>query len=120
MKRWRKISYAFIGLVVILLAFDYVAYNQDEAWYARLNRDLPVGTSIEDVRAYFQDDGKKHGISGLHEDLRPDMRGFIFLNHNRSIITRSIVDGFDWWLLFGNVAVRLDENERVKEIYIFK
>ena len=119
MKRLKKILSIVISFLLFLLALDYTAYLRDEAWHVTLKRDLPIGTSMQAARVYLQDEAKQHGIKGLQEDMRPDMRGYTFCNHNHSILVRMTKEGIDG-LLMGYVAVRFDEEGRLNRIYTFK
>ena len=102
---------------MVLLLADVVAYFRDEQWHAQLRKDLPIGTPLENIRVYLKDEGQQHGIEGLWEDDRPDYPGFVFRNHNHSIITRSLIEGnIDYVLLMGGVRINLDADGNLKEI----
>ena len=120
----KRIHKAIIGIASVVLAVllaDGIAFFRDEQWQTQLREDLPVGTPLEDVRIYLKDQGRQHGINGLWEDDRPNYPGFVFRNHNHSIITRSIIEGdLDYVLLMGNMRINLDEDGHLKEIYVFK
>ncbi len=121
MKQRHKVIFGIAAVVITVLLADVIAYFRDEQWHAQLRKALPVGTPLEDIRIYLVDQGRQHGIKGLWEDDRPNYPGFCFRNHNHSIITRSIIDGsFDYVLLMGYMRVNLDEDGRLKEIYVFK
>lgn len=119
MKLRHRITIGVAALILALLALDVVVYHLDERWYSRLHDDLPPGTPVHDLRTYLVDEGQQHGIKGLWEDDRPEMPGFVFYNHNSSVVTRSIVDGIDW-LLFGYIRINLDEKDELKDMYILK
>ncbi len=121
MKRRHKVILGIAAVVLALLSADVVAYFRDERWHAQLREDLPVGTPLEDIRVYLKDQGRQHGIKGLWEDDRPDYPGFVFHNHNNSIITRSLIDGdIDYVPLMGGVRINLDADGHLKEMYVFK
>jgi hypothetical protein len=121
MKTRHKILLGIIVVVVVLLVADISAYHRDEKWHAQLRKDLPIGTPAEDIRIYLKDKGQRHGIEGLWEDDRLDYPGFVFRNHNHSIITRSLIDGdFDYVLLMGGVRINLDDDGNLKEMHVFK
>ena len=120
MGKRHKIGIGFVLVILALLALDYTAYVRDERWYAQLVADLPMGTHIDQARLYLVDEGDAHGIKGLWEDHRPDMRGFVIRHHNNSIVTRWIVDDFDYVLLYGYVSIRFDDDNHLERIYIHK
>ena len=121
MKRRHKVILGIIAIFMALLLADVVAYLRDEQWRAQLRKDLPIGTPVEAIRVYLKDEGQQHGIKGLWEDNRLDYPGFVFRNHNNSIITRSLIDGdIDYALLMGGVRINLDEAGNLKEMHVFK
>lgn len=119
MKRLKKILLILAGLLLVLLALDYTAYRYGEAWYATIQRDLPIGTTIEAARSYLQDEAQQHGIIGLYEDTRPNMRGFIFEKQNMSIIFSLVKDG-----VYGDhtdsIAIRFDSEGHLNSLETFK
>lgn len=116
MKKGHKVGIGIIVFMISVCVLDYWVYVSDKKWYEQLNKDLPIGTPIDEARAYLSDQRAKHQIEGLREDFRPDMRGFIFDNHNSSLITSVILNGFDL-LLVSYVVVRFDEKGRLKKIF---
>ena len=119
MNKFKISAWAIGSLLLILLAIDYAAYRAGKTWYATIQRDLPIGTTIADARVYLQDEAQQHGIIGLYEDTRPSMHGFLFERQNPSFIFSLIIDGIDDNLQ-SQIAVRFDADERLKSISTFK
>ena len=112
-------AWVLLALLLTLLGIDYVAYRSGIKWYATIQRDLPIGTTIADARVYLQDEAQQHGIIGLYEDTRPAMQGFLFDRQNPSFIFSLIIDGIDDGLE-SQIAVRFDGDGRLKSISTFK
>ena len=115
----KKIGLVISALLLILLAIDYAAYRAGITWYANIQRDLPIGTTIDAARVYLQDEAQQHGIIGLYEDTRPEMRGFLFEKQNMSFIFSLVIDGIDG-NLESQVAVRFDADGNLRSISTFK
>ena len=115
----KKIGLGIAGLLLILLVIDYAAYRAGKNWYANIQRDLPIGTTMDAARVYLQDEAQQHGIIGLYEDTRPEMRGFLFEKQNMSFVFSLIIDGIDG-NLESQVAVRFDADGNLKSIGTFK
>ena len=115
-----KTTSGIIGsLLLILLVIDYAAYRAGKTWYATIQRDLPYGTNMDAARVYLQDEAQQHGIIGLYEDTRADMRGFLFEKQNMSYVFSLLLDGIDA-NLESQVAVRFDADGRLVSISTFK
>ena len=119
MIKWKTAARVISALLLLLLAIDYAAYRAGKTWYAAIQRDLPIGTTINTARVYLQDEAHQHGIIGLYEDTRPSMRGFLFERQNPSYIFSLIIDGIDDSLQ-SQIAIRFDEDGRLKSISTFK
>jgi hypothetical protein len=86
-----------------------VTLDNLEAFEAQMRRDLPIGTSKEDVEAYLTRCGLRYDFVGLNPGYGPDANSFQTTIENIGI--RVI---FMAHLL---IRIRLDQHDKVKEIY---